>query len=76
MVPYAIIGCSSLEPAVDFIRNIICKLRRNGFPKAWLLDMWEKAEDLVYRLPCREPLASQREQLIACIYGCIRDLCR
>ena len=76
MVPYAIIGCSSLEPAVDFMRNIICKLRRNGFPRAWLMDMWEKAEDLVYRLPCREPLASQRRQLIVRIYECIRHVCR
>ena len=66
MLPYAIIGSSSLESSVAFMRAVIDKLCCNKYPKAVLLDMWRRAvakDGLMYMLPCREPLASQRDKL-------------
>lgn len=63
MVPYAIIGSSTLGAAETFMENVILKLIKNGFRKAVLMNMWEEAvTNLIPGLPCREPLASDIPQ--------------
>ena len=63
MVPYAIMGSSSLEDAYGFLRVVCDRLWANGYPRAVLLSMWASAYVTAQGLPCVVALHRQLPHL-------------
>ena len=63
MVPYAVLGSSSLDAAFGFLCIVCDRLWANGYPRAWLCSMWDAAYLTAQELPCNERLHMQLPRL-------------